>query len=125
MMTLFIDIDGTLIKHSGTASATAESDLLKERVLPGVYELIDYVYDKGGKIILTTGRPESCRKITEKLLEDARISYDYMLMGLSNSFRFLINDKKTNNTKNSAFAVNVDRDAGVYSVLETLKEIYG
>ncbi len=125
MMTMFIDIDGTLIAHQGTMTKTNESEIISERVLDQVHDLINYVYDKGGKIILTTGRPESARKVTEILLNDARISYDYLLMGLSNNLRFLVNDRKKQNTQDSAFAINVDRDAGVGEVMKKLKEIYG
>jgi len=123
MMTLFIDIDGTLVKHKGTAQKTMDKVDISD-TLPYVHKLINLVYDKGGKIILTTGRPESHREETIKNLLKCQISYDYLLMGLSNSLRFLVNDKKQNNTINSAYSINVDRNVGVKEVYELLEGMY-
>ena len=45
-------------------------------------------------IILTTGRKEGMRRITEQQLENAGIVYDRLIMGIGGGIRVLINDLK-------------------------------
>ena len=45
-------------------------------------------------IILTTGRKEGMRRITEQQLESAGIVYDKLIMGIGGGARVLINDLK-------------------------------
>lgn len=110
--TIFLDIDGTIFKHQRSLSNVLTNDA----------ELIDGTIDKlnewerlGCRIILTTGRKESQRKVTEKQLCELGIFYDQLIMGLGGGVRYLINDKKDSG-KETAFAINIDRDYGIGDV---------
>lgn len=108
--TIFCDIDGTLWKHIGPPSKQL---IDKMELLPNTIQAIETWEKLGYKIILTTGRKESMRDITKKRLEELGIIYDHLLMGLGNGDRILINDKKTDSTRNTAYAINVNRNSGI------------
>lgn len=109
--TIFCDIDGTLWKHVGPVTDQAVTD--KYEILPNTKQAID-LWDKlGYKIILTTGRKESLRNLTEKQLLEIGIVYDQLIMGLGGGDRILINDRKPNGMKNTAYAINVIRNKGI------------
>ena len=108
--TVFCDIDGTLVNHYGDIILNYQNDGV---VLNNVIESIKMWDRNNYKIILTTGRKESTREITEKQLQNAGIVYDQLIMGLPNGDRVLINDKKTNGVKNTAYAVNLVRNKGM------------
>jgi len=111
--TIFCDIDGLLIYHSGDIT---KQHLIKATVLPGVVEKWAEWDRKGYKIILTTGRRESTRAATEKQLSEAGIFYDHLVMGVSSGVRVLINDKKPNGTEPMALAFSPDRNCGIKDV---------
>lgn len=112
--TLFIDIDGTLLKHRGSES----NILLKEtEILPGVLEKLDEWDANGYTIILTTGRKESLREFTEKELLKFGIFYDKLIMGLPRGERIVINDKKPNNDMNTASSIQVIRNDGLKNII--------
>jgi hypothetical protein len=115
MKTIFCDIDGTLLPHTGNII----DNLLLMPALPGVVEKIRSWDRQNYKIILTTGRKESTRAQTELQLRNAGIVYDQLIMGLPNGDRILINDRKTNSERDTAYAINVTRNAGLNS-LETV-----
>lgn len=111
--TLFVDIDGTLIKHTGNLS----KQLLNEpELLPDVLEKLNQWDMDGHKIILTTGRKESMRKITEKQLAKVGIFYDQLIMGLNRGERIIINDSKPNNDMITASAIQIKRNEGLTNV---------
>jgi mannose-6-phosphate isomerase len=121
--TVFCDIDGTLLKHNGDPYS------LEETILPGVVESIREWEKRNYRIILTTGRRECFRKQTEELLGKLGILYDQLIMGLPNGDRVLINDKKPNGIRNTAYAVNLVRNDGMEHVditgnLVTLADSY-
>jgi hydroxymethylpyrimidine pyrophosphatase-like HAD family hydrolase len=111
--TIFCDIDGTLVEH--------KQDIIKNIfdcpiILPNVIENIK-LWDKYNyKIILITGRRESTRKETEKQLSKLGIVYDMLIMGITNGDRIIINDKKLNGIRNTCFAVNLVRNAGLKNI---------
>ena len=109
--TIFCDIDGTLWFHVGPA--TEQSVVKKHDLLPNTLKAINYWDRSGYTIILTTGRKESMRKITEKHLETLGIIYDQLIMGLGNGVRILINDRKLNGTKNTCHTINLVRNKGI------------
>jgi mannose-6-phosphate isomerase len=110
--TVFCDIDGTLLPHTGNIL----DNLMGYTPLNGVHEMIQ-AWDKHNyRIVLTTGRQESTRKRTEEQLAQAGIVYSDLLMGLPNGDRVLINDKKTRGVRNTAYAVNLVRNGGVLNV---------
>ncbi|MCK9415342.1 hypothetical protein M0Q97_01635 [Candidatus Dojkabacteria bacterium] len=111
--TLFIDIDGTIVKHRGNLTEMFTNDI---EVLPGVIEKFNEWDAKGYKIILTTGRKECLRKITEEQLLKNGIFYDQLLMGLTRGERILINDIKPNNEMTVASAIQIKRNDGLSNI---------
>ena len=111
--TIFCDIDGTLVKHFPpfyTSDKNFKMELL-ENTINKLYEW----YKMGYNIILTTGRKEGMRKITEKQLSKAGIIYDKLIMGLGSGPRYLINDRKKNG-EDTAFSYNINRDYGIKDI---------
>jgi mannose-6-phosphate isomerase-like protein (cupin superfamily) len=110
--TVFCDIDGTLLPHTSNIQKNLEGYI----PLPGIIQTITNWDKLNYKIILTTGRQESTRNITEEQLLKAGIVYSELVMGLPNGERVLINDKKTNGIQNTAYAVNLVRNQGMLNV---------
>ena len=113
-VTIFCDIDGTLVKHSSPFLAT-QPDFRME-LLPGTLEKLEEWDRNGYNIILTTGRRESMREITKKQLNEAGIIYDKLIMGIGGGKRYLINDKKPNGNKNYASSINLTRNEGIKNI---------
>jgi len=111
--TIFCDIDGTLIKHCSPIE-TSKPDF-KAEILPGVLEKIKEWNLKNYKLILTTGRRESQRGITEKQLMELGITYDILIMGIGRGSRVIINDKKLDGTI-TAESYCIIRDGGLESL---------
>jgi hydroxymethylpyrimidine pyrophosphatase-like HAD family hydrolase len=60
--TIFVDIDGTLVKYRKFSE-------LHESVLTPIQDVIDYVnshHDNGSVVVITTARPESYRLFTKQ-----------------------------------------------------------
>jgi quercetin dioxygenase-like cupin family protein len=112
-MTIFCDIDGTLLEHKGDVVRNITEP---PTILPNVLETIKNWERLNYSIILTTGRKESTREVTEVHLSSLGIVYDQLIMGLPNGERVLINDKKPNGMNYTARAVNVVRNAGLSNV---------
>lgn len=114
--TLFIDIDGTLVKFPDTFEGFKNLPKGKNKM-----ELLDGTLDKlwewetsGYNIILTTGRKESMRPETERQLREVGIFWDHLIMGLGPGPRYLINDKNAGN--DTAYGINVERNEGIKDV---------
>ena len=107
--TIFCDIDGTLLHHSGNIL----ENLSQQPILSNVPETIRQWDKLNYTIILTTGRKESTRSLTERQLQDAGIIYHQLIMNLPNGPRVVINDKKENGLENTAYAINVIRNEGL------------
>ena len=113
-ITIFCDIDGTLVTHSKPTDSQRPTHKLN--LLEGTIEKI-LEWDKlGYNIILTTGRKESLRKITEQQLAEVGIIYDQLIMGIGGGKRYIINDKKPYNTEDYAFAINLERNKGIKNI---------
>ena len=117
--TVFCDIDGTLLRHTGDIVLNTK---LTE-VLPNVNQTIRQWDRNNYRIILTTGRKESTRQQTSDQLKAAGIVYDHLIMGLPNGPRVLINDKKENGVDNTAYAVNLVRNGGLDNLDLTSKNV--
>lgn len=117
--TVFCDIDGTLLKHTGDILLNMKLN----EVLPNVNQTIRQWDRNNYRIILTTGRKESTRQQTVDQLKSAGIIYDQLIMGLPNGPRVLINDKKDKGVENTAYAVNLVRNGGLYHLDLTSKNI--
>jgi hypothetical protein len=111
--TIFCDIDGTLVKHTPPNIASRPDH--KMELLDGTLEVLMEWDKKGYNIILTTGRKESLRKITEQQLSEVGIFYDQLVMGIGGGARILINDCKDNGDQ-FASAINTERNKGIKSI---------
>lgn len=112
--TIFCDIDGTLIEHTGNISM--QLDLEFKDLLFGTIEKLKEWDRKGYNIILTTGRKESMRKKTIEQLEKMGIFYDQLIMGIGGGCRVLINDLKEGSNQPTAIAFNPERNKGIKDI---------
>lgn len=110
--TIFLDIDGTIFKHQKSLSNILTNDAI---LIDGTINKLNEWERLGCRIILTTGRKESQRLITEKQLCELGIFYDQLIMGIGGGPRYLINDRKGDG-KDMAFSINLDRDYGISDV---------
>lgn len=111
MKTIFIDIDGTIVKQNKNLS-----DVVMEKLelCPGVLEKFNEWNWKNYKIILTTGRKESTREKTESELRRLGLFWDHLIMGLDTSGeRLIINNYTITPT---CYSVNVLTDKGITDV---------
>lgn len=111
--TIFLDIDGVLVRHHGSMSNQAR---FFTDILPGTLEKLDEWDRAGHKIILTTGRRESLRTRTEELLRKLGIYYDLLIMGLPRGARVVINDLKPDSDTPTAIGINLLRNEGIREV---------
>ena len=111
--TIFCDIDGTILKHTGNLKSIYENTPI---ILEGVEEKLIEWDRKGYNIILVTGRRESMRNKTKIQLESMGIFYDKLIMGIGGGQRILINDLKPSNDQVTAIAINVNRNEGLKNV---------
>ena len=95
VMTIFCDIDGCLVRHSGNMSTQITSP---GGLLPGVKEKFVEWDRSGYKIVLITGRREALRATTEQLLLESGLFWDMLIMGLPRGPRAVVNDKKPDGT---------------------------
>ena len=112
--TIFCDIDGTLVKHFNPSTAALPSHEMN--LLTGTLDKLKEWDMKGYNIILTTGRRESMREVTEVQLSKAGIIYDQLIMGIGGGIRVLINDKKPYQDYDTALSINLDRDKGLQNL---------
>jgi NDP-sugar pyrophosphorylase family protein len=111
--TLFIDIDGTILKHVHTISQVYSEPSC---ALPGVVNKINEWDSHGHKIILCTARKESTRAITEQQLREHGIAWDQLVMGIGGGERVLVNDKLNRLDTDRAVGVNVVTNEGFDSI---------
>lgn len=111
--TLFVDIDGTLVKYRKYAS-------LHESVLTPIQEVIDFVnshYESGSVIIITTARPEKYRHFTVLELNQIGVKWHQLVMECGRGTRVVINDKDPENSNiDRAIGINLIRDTGFESI---------
>ena len=109
--TIFCDLDGTLVKHSNPIDI--QDPYFELQVLPGVHEKLIEWDTKGYHVVITTGRKESSRYSTVKQLRRAGINYDQLIMGFGGGDRILINDRKKDSNRDTAYVINLTRDEGL------------
>jgi NDP-sugar pyrophosphorylase family protein len=117
--TLFLDIDGTLLKHQHTIS---DVYIQPAEILPGVVKKINEWDSQGHTIILVTARKESTRELTEQQLRQFGLAWNSLIMGVGGGCRYLVNDKLTFNDIDRAVSINVVTNEGFIS---TSWENYG
>ena len=113
--TLFLDIDGTLIKHCG--SGNQQANLEDPELLPDVLEKLDEWDRLGYRFILVTGRRESERQATVEQLRKLGIVYDYLIMGLGGGQRVVVNDLKDGSDHPTAGHVCIKRNEGIGKIV--------
>ena len=101
--TYFIDLDGTIFKHSHSYSGLFKSPEL----CPGVKNALDELDSRGEKIILVSARKEGARKQTEEILDKFGIPYDQLILGISQGARVIVNDIKNKDSKPRAKSINL------------------
>ena len=111
--TIFCDIDGTLLEHTGDVINNYKNP---PHILNDIVRNIKQWEKLNYKIVLTTGRKECLREMTKQQLLSCGIIHDDLIMGLPNGSRVLINDKKPNSPENTAFAINLVRNRGMENV---------
>ena len=112
--TIFCDLDGTLVKHSNPIDIQNPDYELE--VLPGVHEKLIEWDIKGYHVIITTGRKESAKEATIIQMQRVGINYDQLIMGFGGGDRILINDRKLNSDRDTAFVINLERNNGLEDV---------
>jgi uncharacterized HAD superfamily protein len=107
--TLFVDIDGTIIKYR------AFDTLLTTEPEP-IQDVVDYVnreYDNGAVIIITTARPSDLEVFTKQDLEKINLKYHQIVFDCGRGARILLNDKDPEYPDSDrAIGINFNRDEG-------------
>ena len=119
--TLFIDLDGTLVKNSSAhfPPYIGESEALQSNV-----EIIKQIQESGKfEVIITTSRPEKYRDVTVQQLSKLGLKYNHLLMGLQHGKRIVINDYSNSNPYKSCDAINLKRNSD--DLREILRESLG
>lgn len=119
--TLFVDIDGTLVKNSSAhfPPYIGNTEPLLENI-----EVLRKLHSSGKfQIVLTTARPEKYREVTVMQMKSNSIPYEKLIMGLNHSKRIIINDYSKSNPFKSCDSINVRRDSADLS--DMLKDSLG
>jgi len=119
--TLFVDIDGTLVKNSSAhfPPYIGNTPALEENV-----SILRKLYSTGKfQIILTTSRPEDFREATIKQMQELDLPFNHLIMGLLHAKRIVINDYSKSNPFKSCDSINLKRDSE--DLKEILKEALG
>ena len=101
--TIFCDLDGTLVKATSSKMGLGTGEPLLRNI-----EALQKIKNKA-QIIITTGRMNEFREVTERELAEHNIPYDGLIMGLYHAPRILINDVSLNDVTR-ADAINIPRD---------------
>ena len=119
--TLFIDLDGTLVKNSAQYAAPfwGETEGIRDNI-----EAVNALYDTGKvEIILTTSRKEKARELPLAQIEQVGIKYHQVIFGLVHGRRIVINDYAKTNPYKSCEAINIKRNSN--ELKEMLEESIG
>jgi len=111
--TLFIDIDGTTLKHS---YHSADNDTHAIKILPGVLEKMNDWKSKGYCIVFTTARRGAKHPNLKQELIEAGIPVDQLITDIEGGQRFIINDKLKSDDLDRAIGINVITDQGFNKV---------
>lgn len=114
--TVFLDMDGTLVKHNYYPLQIPDEYLL------GTDQLLIQLADKEKfYCVLTTGRGESeCKDILERFKKDFGFVFDNHLYLLPTGIRVLVNDSK--NLVNKAQGYCLPRDKGPIDIIKQFND---
>jgi hypothetical protein len=112
-MTIFIDLDGTIIKQNENYSVVSN----EMEVLSGSLEKLNNWKNQGHEIVITTGRPIQYEQQLIIALAELNIPYDRFITGLPSGPRLIINDKKPYNSFiEMASAIQLPRNKGISDI---------
>lgn len=115
MKTIFCDIDGVLLRQPANFLDTAKANMAAS-LTDSAEQLLSW-HSEGHLVVLTTGRPEHMRALTEKNLELHGIMYDRLIMGLGSGPRVVINDlDPMDPEQDKAMSINLVRNQGIQHV---------
>ena len=117
--TVFVDIDGTLIKHDpGFFSDLGDFLPHLEPLAEDTIFQLGMLADFGISIVLVSSRPKSQEEQLVDNLTRLGVVYDRLILGLSGGARYLINDMKPSLPGiSTAVAFNVERNNPDFSTL--------
>jgi len=110
--TLFVDIDGTLVKYRKFSE-------LVTSILTPIQDVIDFVndhYDNGSIVIITTARPSSYREYTIEELGKIGVKYHQLVTDCGRGTRVILNDRDPENPIDRAVGINLVRNGGLENV---------
>lgn len=107
--TLFVDIDGVLLKNTGEYCGI---EILSSKAIQANIDIINELYDGGKtKIFLTTARSSKHSLATHEELYYYGVKFHNIMFDLFHSKRIIINDYANTNQYPSCEAVNLERDS--------------
>jgi hypothetical protein len=111
--TLFVDIDGTIIKYRKFSE-------LEESIPEPIQDVIDYINEyhlNGAIIIITTARPEKYRLFTEEELTTIGIKWNQLVMDCGRGTRVVLNDIDPKSPEiKRAVGINLVRNGGLTNI---------
>jgi hypothetical protein len=111
--TLFVDIDGTIIKYRKFSE-------LEESIPEPIQDVIDYInghHSNGAIIIITTARPEKYRLFTEEELTTVGIKWNQLVMDCGRGTRVVLNDIDPKSPEiKRAVGINLVRNGGLTNI---------
>ena len=107
--TIFCDIDGTIFKYRKFETYTTTD---AEPIISTI-EYLQKQKEDGHMIILTTARPENMFEHTCKELNENKVPYDKLILGIERGPRLLINDTDPDSPGERAIGINLERDKGI------------
>ena len=111
--TLFVDIDGTLVKYRKFSE-------IHTATLTPINEVINFVnehYDNGSVVIITTARPDTYELLTKQELEKIGVKYHQIVMNCGRGTRVILNDVDPEKPEIlRAMGINLTRDKGFENI---------
>lgn len=107
--TLFIDLDGTLVRNSAQHAVPrwGDTDGIQANI-----DAINHLYDSGKvEVIITTSRKEKFRELTLKQLTRVGAKFHKIIFDLPHGKRIIINDYAPSNPFKSCDAINIKRNS--------------
>lgn len=106
--TLFVDIDGCIVKNQGLHSGN--NYLTEPTILEHNVAVLLRAMHKGAQIVFTTSRPKRFEPETKEVLRKLGFINYQILMDMHHARRILVNDYAPSNPWPSALAINIKRD---------------
>lgn len=84
---IIVDIDGTIAHIGNRDYHDYNEKVLTDTPDHTIISIVNTYYDKGYKVIIMSGRKDSCKEYTEAWLHEHNVSYDYFYMRKSDDNR--------------------------------------